>query len=65
MPICAAIGFLLVLLLPWNRFLPGFVLYQHYSPFFVVRHAPEIFVLCLAAAIVGIPLFYVLSRKQR
>ena len=64
-PICAAIGFLLVLVVPWNRFLPGFVLYQRYSPFFVVRHAPEIFVLGLAAALLGILLFYFLSRKPR
>jgi hypothetical protein len=64
-PICSAIGFLLVLLVPWNRFLPGFVLYQRYSPFFFVRHAPEIFVLCVVAALFGIPLFYFLSRKQR
>src|SRR5436190_9356966 len=64
-PICSAIGFLLVLLVPWNRFLPGFVLYQRYSPFFLVRHAPEIFVLCVVAALFGIPLFYFLSRKQR
>jgi len=65
MPICSAIGFLLLLLLPWNRFLPGFVLYQYYSPFFVIRHAPEIFVLCLVAALLGIPFFYFLSRRQR
>jgi len=65
MPICSAIGFLLVLLAPWNRFLPGFVLYQRYSPFLVVRHAPEIFVFCLVAAVFGIPLFYFLSRNQR
>ena len=45
-PICSAVGFLLVLLVPWNRFLPGFVLYQRYSPFFLIRHAPQIFVLC-------------------
>ena len=64
-PICSAIGFLLVLLLPWNRFLPGFVLYQRYSPFFLIRHAPQIFVLCVVAALFGIPLFYFLSRKQR
>lgn len=64
MPICSATGFLLLLLLPWNRFLPGFVLYQRYSPFFFVRHAPEVFVLCLVAALFGIPLFYFLSRKQ-
>ena len=65
MPICAAIGFLLLLLLPWNRFLPGFVLYQRYSPFFLIRHAPQILVLCLGVALFGIPLFYFLSRKQR
>jgi hypothetical protein len=64
-PICSAIGFLLLLLLPWNRFLPGFVLYQRYSPFFLIRHAPEIFILCLAAALLGIPFFYFLSRRQR
>jgi hypothetical protein len=65
MPICSAIGFLLLLLLPWNRFLPGFVLYQRYSPFFLIRHAPEIFILCLVATLFGIPGFYFLSRKQR
>ncbi|MGC2627475.1 MAG: hypothetical protein WA269_11600 [Candidatus Udaeobacter sp.] len=64
-PICSAVGFLLVLLMPWNRFLPGFVLYQRYSPFFLVRHAPQIFVLCVGATLFGIPLFYFLSRKQR
>src|SRR6478609_5260734 len=37
--ICSAIGFLLLLLVPWNRFVPGFVLYQRYSPFFLIRHA--------------------------
>jgi hypothetical protein len=64
-PICSAIGFLLLLLVPWNRFLSGFVLYQRYSPFFLVRHLREIFVLCLLAALFGIPLFYFFSRKQR
>jgi hypothetical protein len=64
-PICSAVGFLLVLLVPWNKFLPGFVLYQRYSPFFLVRHAPEIFFLCVVVAVFGIPLFYFLSRKQR
>jgi hypothetical protein len=65
MPICAATGFLLLLLLPWNRFLSGFVLYQRYSPFFLIRHAPEVFALCVVAALFGIPLFYFLSLKQR
>ena len=64
-PICSAIGFLLALLVPWNRFLPGFVLYQRYSPFFLSGMRSEIFVLCVVAALFGIPLFYFLSRKQR
>ena len=65
MPICSAIGFLLVLLVPWNRFLPGFVLYQRYSPFFLVRHASEFFFLAVVAALAGIPLSYFLSRNGR
>ena len=65
MPICSAVGFLLLLLVPWDRFLPGFVLYQRYSPFFFIRHASEIFVLCVVAALFGIPLFYFLSQRQR
>jgi len=63
--ICSAVGFLLVLFVPWNRFVPGFVLYERYSPFFLVRHAPEIFLLCLVAALLGIPLSYFLLRKER
>jgi hypothetical protein len=65
MPICSAIGFLLVLLLPWNRFVAGFVLYQRYSPFFLIRHAPQIFLLGVVAAVLGIPLSYFLLRKKR
>ena len=65
MPICSAIGFLLLLLVPWNRFLPGFVLYQRYSPFFLVRHASELFFLAVVAALAGIPLSYFLSRSGR
>jgi len=65
MPICSGIGFLLVLLVPWNRFLPGFVLYQRYSPFFVVRHASEIFFLAVVAALAGIAMSYFLSRNER
>ena len=63
--ICSAVGFLLVLLVPWNRFVPGFVLYQRYSPFFLIRHAPEIFLLCLVAALIGIPLSHFLLREKR
>jgi len=64
MPICSAIGFLLLLLVPWNKFLPGFVLYQRYSPFFLVRHAPQISVLALVATLAGIPLSYFLARRR-
>jgi hypothetical protein len=63
--ICSAVGFLLVLFVPWNRFVAGFVLYQRYSPFFLVRHAQEMFLLCLAAALIGIPLSYFLLRNER
>jgi hypothetical protein len=64
MPICSALGFLLVLLLPWNRLLPGFVLYQHYSSFFLVRHASEVSVVALVAILAGIPLSYFLARRR-
>jgi hypothetical protein len=62
-PICSALGFLLVLLVPWNRFLPGFILYQRYSPFFLVRHAPQLLLLAVLAMLAGIPLSYFLARK--
>ena len=62
--ICSAVGFSLVLLVPWNRFVAGFVLYQSYSPFFLVRHAREIFLLCLVAALIGIPLSHFLARRR-
>jgi hypothetical protein len=65
MPICSAVGFLLVLLVPWNRLLPGFALYQRYSPFFLVRHFSEIFFLAVVLALAGIPLSYFLSRSER
>jgi hypothetical protein len=64
MPICSAVGFLLVLLVPWNRFLPGFVLYQRYSPFFLVRHASEISILALVASLAGIPISYFVGRGR-
>lgn len=63
-PICSALGVILVLLLPWNRLIPGFALYQRYSPFFLIRHAPEVALLALLAALAGIPLSYFLSRRQ-
>jgi hypothetical protein len=64
MPICSALGFLLLLLVPWNRFLPGFALYQRYSPFFLVRHASQLSVLALVAILAGIPLSYFLARRR-
>jgi hypothetical protein len=37
MLICSSVGLLLVLLLPWNKYLPGFALYQSCSPFLLIR----------------------------
>jgi hypothetical protein len=62
MPICSTLGVLLVLLVPWDRYLPGFALYQSYSPFFLVRYAAPIFCLSLIATLLGIPLSYFLPR---
>jgi hypothetical protein len=64
MLICSALGLLLVLLLPWHRYLPGFTLYQSYSPFLLIRYAPQIFFLSLVAALLGIPLSYFLLRGK-
>ena len=63
--ICSALGFSLVDLVPWNRLLPGFALFQRYSPFFLVRHASRISIIALVAALAGIPVSYFLSRKDR
>src|SRR4030095_6404443 len=41
--LCSPCGLLFVRLLPWNRYLPGFALYQSYSPFPLIRYAPQIF----------------------
>ena len=62
MLICSTVGLLLVLFLPWHRYLPGFALYQSYSPFFLIRHASQIFFLILVAALLGILLSYFLPR---
>jgi hypothetical protein len=62
---CSAFGLSLVLLVPWNRYLPGFVLYQSYSPFLLIRYAPQIFFLSLVATLAGIPLFYFLPHWRR
>jgi hypothetical protein len=65
MPICSALGFLLLVVLPWNRLLPGFILYQRYSPFFFIRHASQISILALVAALAAIPVSYFLARHGR
>jgi hypothetical protein len=65
MLVCSALGLLLVLLVPWNRYLPGFALYQSYSRFFLVRHAAPIFSLSLVATLFGIPVSYFLPRWRR
>jgi hypothetical protein len=62
MPICSAVGLMLLFRLPWERYLPGFALYQSYSHFFLVRYAPQISFLSLLAALVGIPLSYFIPR---
>ena len=59
---CSALGLFLVLLVPWNRYLPGFVLYQSYSPFLLVRYAPYVAFVSLVATLAGIPLSYFLPR---
>ena len=64
MPICSALGLMLLFRLPWERYLPGFALYQSYSPFFLVRYAPQIALLSLAATLAGIPLSYFLLRRK-
>jgi hypothetical protein len=65
MPICSAVGLLLLLLVPWDRFLPGFALYQYYSPFLLIRYAPQISFLGLLATLAGIPLSYFIPRWRR
>jgi hypothetical protein len=65
MPIFSAVGFLLILLIPWNRFLAGFVLYQRYSPFFVIRHASQLSLLAVLVMLAAIPLSYFLARTGR
>ena len=62
---CSAVGLSLVLLVPWNRYLPGFVLYQSYSPFLLVRYAPYVAFVSLVATLAGIPLSYFLPRWRR
>jgi hypothetical protein len=64
MLICSAAGLSLVLLVPWHRYLPGFARYQSYSPFPLIRYAPQIFLLSLVAALLGIPLSYFLPRLR-
>lgn len=62
---CSALGLLLVLLMPWYKYLPGFALYQSYSPFLLIRYAPYIAFLSLIATLIGIPLFYFLPRWRK
>ena len=65
MLVCSALGLLLVLLVPWHRYLAGFALYQSYSRFFLVRNAAPIFFLSLVATLLGIPVSYLLPRWRR
>jgi hypothetical protein len=65
MLVCSALGLLLVLLVPWYKYLPGFALYQSYSPFLLIRYAAPILFLSLIATLLGIPLSYFLPRWRR
>ena len=65
MLICSVLGVLLLLFVPWDRYFAGFALYQSFSPFFLIRHAPEISFLALMVALAGIPVSYFLSRNER
>ncbi len=65
MLICSVLGLLLLLFVPWDRYFAGFALYQSYSPFFLIRHAPEISFLALVVVLAGIPVSYFLSRNER
>ena len=62
MLVCSGLGLLLLLLVPWHRYLAGFALYQSYSPFFLIRHAALICFLSLVATLLGIPLSFFLPR---
>jgi hypothetical protein len=65
MLICSAFGLVLLLRVPWNRYLPGFALYQNYSPFLLVKYAPYMAFFSLVATLAGIPLLYFLPRLRR
>jgi hypothetical protein len=63
--ICSVLGLLLLLFVPWERYFAGFALYQSYSPFFLIRHAPEISFVAVVVALAGIAMSYFLSRNER
>jgi hypothetical protein len=65
MPVCSALGLVLLFFVPWDRYLPGFALYQSYSRFFLLRHAPQVALLLLVATLAGIPLSFLLPRWRR
>jgi hypothetical protein len=64
MLVCSGLGLVLLLLVPWHRYLAGFALYQSYSPFLLIRSAPQISFFSLVAALLGIPLSYFLRRRK-
>jgi hypothetical protein len=65
MLVCSGLGLLLLLLVPWHRYLAGFAMYQSYSPFLLIRYAPYIAFLSLIATLVGIPLAYFLPQLRK
>ena len=51
-----------------GKHLPGFAIYQSYSPFFLIRHAPKVALLILGATLAGIPyrfLFFVCDEEPK
>lgn len=60
-PIISALGLILLLVLPFDTFLPGFALYQGDSAF-LVRYGPEISFFGVVATVAGIPLSYFLPQ---
>jgi hypothetical protein len=64
MPICSVLGLVLLLLLPFDKFLAGFALYQGDSSF-LVRYGPQISFISLLTTLAGISLSYFLPQWLR
>ena len=65
MLVCAGLGLLLLLFVPWHTYLAGFAMYRKLFAFFLIRHAAPIFFLSLVATLLGIPLSYFSSALAK